>query len=132
MVLHLMMREQDGPTFARQLAMFLPVARKSPANYACVLGLVIAPAVALIVMGGPDQAAFWLTTAALVAAIAGPLLTSMFLAEPNYEVILAWDPERMPSDWRATRSRYFSLNWLRGALTWVAFGCLLTALVVYV
>jgi len=43
--------------------------------------------------------------------------------------MLAWDPDAMPADWRAVRSRYFALNWVRAAATWVAFGMFLTALV---
>jgi hypothetical protein len=35
----------------------------------------------------------------------------------------------MPSDWQATRRRYFALNWVRAAATWAAFGLFLAALV---
>ena len=43
-------------------------------------------------------------------------------AEPNYNVMLAWDPEAVPADWQRIRTRYFRLNWLRAVATWVAFG----------
>jgi hypothetical protein len=36
-------------------------------------------------------------------------------------VMLAWDPEAMPTNWEATRKRYFALNWIRAAATWTAF-----------
>jgi hypothetical protein len=52
---------------------------------------------------------------------------SRFLAEPNYEVILDWDPSQPAEEMRAARRRYFALNWARGACTWAAFGCFLAA-----
>ncbi len=42
----------------------------------------------------------------------------------------AWDPEAVPADWEATRRRYFTLNWVRAAMTWTAFALSLAALVV--
>jgi hypothetical protein len=30
--------------------------------------------------------------------VLGPLLTSRFLAEPNYDEILRWDPAAVPAD----------------------------------
>jgi hypothetical protein len=50
-----------------------------------------------------------------------------YIAEPNYELMLAWDPGAMPADWEARRRRYFALNWIRAAATWVAFGLFLAA-----
>jgi hypothetical protein len=67
------------------------------------------------------SAPFVLTSAGLVSTVVGPLLMSRLLAEPNYAVILGWDPDAVPQDWQRTRTRYFALDWLRGALTWLAF-----------
>lgn len=130
MVLHPMMRAQDGPTFARQLAMLLPPARRAPIRYVCTIALVIAPAGALAAMEavGDRSTAFLLTTVGLVATIGG-LLVAYALAEPNYDRMLAWDPERMPEMWQAVRSRSFVLNWTNAVLTWSAFGLFLAALV---
>ena len=94
--------------FAEDMRRFLPVARKSPTNYVLVSALVIAPALALVgLWDQPTSAPFVLTALGLAATLAGPLLTSRFLAEPNYAVILAWDPRSVPSDWRVVRARYF-------------------------
>lgn len=71
-----------------------------------------------------------LTAIGLALTVAGPLLVSNRLAEPNYDVMLAWDPEAMPADWEAGRRRYFTLNWVRALATWGAFGVFLAALVV--
>lgn len=131
MVLHPMMRAQDGPTFARQLAMFLRPARKTPVRYVCVMGLIAAPAGAIAAMNaaGDRSTAFLLTALGLTAITVGPLLISYVLAEPNYDRMLAWDPERMPEGWQAVRARYFALNWTQAALTWSAFGLFLAALI---
>jgi hypothetical protein len=127
MVLHPMMKAMDGPSFARFLDGFLPTARKAPVNYVCVLGLVFAPVVALFDLDGTPLV---LTAIGLALTVAGPLLVSNRLAEPNYDVMLGWDPNAMPGDWEATRRRYFSLDWIRAAATWTAFGLFLAALVV--
>ena len=131
MILHPMMQAQDGPTFARQMEMLLREARKAPATYVCVGGLVVAPAGALatIYAAGDRSTAFFLTAVGLGATIVGAVLVSYFLALPNYERILAWDPEHMPEGWEAVRSRYFALNWTRAALAWAAFGLLIAGLV---
>jgi hypothetical protein len=126
LVLHPMMARMDGPEFARFLRAFLPTARKAPFNYVAVIGMVIAPAVALFDLdGGP----FVLTALGLGLTVAGPLLVSNRLSEPNYDVMLAWNPDAMPQGWEATRRRYFALDWIRAAATWVAFGLFLAALV---
>ena len=87
---------------------FLPIARQSPTNYVLVSALVLAPVVALVgLRHDPLRAPFVLTAVGFAATVAGPLLTSRFLAEPNYAVILGWDPEAVPADWRVARARYF-------------------------
>ncbi|MBM2615700.1 hypothetical protein JIG36_09055 [Actinoplanes sp. LDG1-06] len=121
-ILHPIYAAQDGAGFAAELRRFLPVARKSPTNYLLVIGLVVAPVIALI--GGAPP---WLTGTGLALTVIGPLLISSRLAEPNYDVILAWDPAALPDDWRAVRRRYFALNWIRAVITWIAFLLFLAA-----
>jgi hypothetical protein len=127
LILHPMMAAMDGPGFARFLGGFLPTARKAWFNYACVLGLVFAPVVALFDLDGTPLA---LTAIGLALTVAGPLLVSNRLSEPNYDVMLAWNPDQMPDGWEAVRRRYFALDWIRAFATWTAFGLFLAALVV--
>jgi hypothetical protein len=130
LIIHPMLAAMDGRDFARFLRAFLPVARRAWFNYVCVIGLLLAPIAALIALGDdPGSAPFVLTAIGLVLTIAGPLLVSNRLAEPNYDVMLAWDPDAMPAGWEATRRRYFTLDWIRAAATWTAFALFLVALV---
>ena len=93
--------------------------------------MVVAPIVVLVTLGDdPGSTPFVLTAIGLALTVAGPLLVSSRLAEPNYDVLLAWDPEAMPADWEAGRPRYFALNWVRAPATWGAFALFLAALVV--
>jgi hypothetical protein len=131
-ILHPMYASQPASGFARDMRRFLPIARRSPTNYILVCALFLTPILALVgLRDDPSGAPFLLTAAGLAATVTGPLLTSKFLAEPNYEVILAWDPDAVPDDWPIVRSRYFRLNWIRGALTWTAFGLFLAAAFFY-
>ena len=130
LILHRMMAAMDGPGFAHFLHAFLPTARRAPFNYLAVIGMVVAPVVALIALSDdPGQARFVLTAVGLALTVAGPLLVSNRLAEPNYDVMLAWDPAAPPAGWQATRRRYFTLDWVRAAATWTAFALFLAALV---
>jgi Domain of unknown function (DUF1772) len=127
-ILHPMYERQDAGGFAEDMRRFLPIARRSPTNYVLVSSLVIAPVVALAgLWDQPSSAPFILTATGLAATVLGPLLTSRFFAEPNYEVILGWDPHAIPNDWRSVRNRYFRLNWIRAALTWAAFALFVAA-----
>jgi hypothetical protein len=119
-ILHPMFGALDGSGFAQEMRRFLPVARRSPTNWIIVIGLVAAPVAALVALGS-GSAAFVLTALGLAVCVAGPLLVSRFLAEPNYDVILGWNPEALPADWPAVRRRYFVLNWVRAVATWSAF-----------
>jgi hypothetical protein len=122
------LRAEDGRGFALALGDFLPVARRSPTNYVLVIGLVVAPLVALVgLWDDPGGAPFVLTAAGLALTVIGPLLTSRLLSEPTYDVILGWDPDAVPADWLAVRRRYFALNWVRAVFTWVAFALFLAA-----
>ena len=129
LVMHRMLKAMDGRDFARFLRAFLPPARKAWFNYAAVIGMVVAPVIALLTLDDKGGAPFILTAVGLLLTMAGPLLVSNRLAEPNYDVMLAWDPDAMPRGWRATRARYFALNWIRAAATWAAFALFLAALV---
>ena len=129
LVMHPMLREMEGRDFAIFLRRFLPTARHAPFNYACVLGMVVSPVVALIALDDTGSASFVLAALGLVLTVAGPLLTSRLLSEPTYDVMLGWDPEALPEGWEATRKRYFALNWIRALATWTAFGLFLAALV---
>ena len=127
-ILHPIYAAEDGRGFALALRGFLPVARRSPTNYVLVIGLVVTPVVALIgLRADPGGAPFVLTAVGLALTVIGPLLTSRFLSEPTYDVILGWDPAAVPADWLAVRRRYFTLNWVRAVFTWVAFALFLAA-----
>ena len=123
-ILHPIYAAQDRRGFATELGLFLPVARRSPTNYLLVSGMVVGPALALFGLSG---APLVLTAIGLAVVVAGPLLVSRYAAEPNYDVILGWDPAAVPAGWEATRRRYFRLNWVRAVCTWVAFGLFLAA-----
>lgn len=130
LVMHPMLKAMSGRDFRLFLGDFLPVARKAWFNYLAVIGMVVSPIVALVALGDdPGGTPFVLTAIGLALTIAGPLLVSNRLAEPNYDVILAWDPEELPADWDAGRRRYFALNWIRFLATLAAFGLFLAALV---
>jgi hypothetical protein len=129
-IFHRVMGAMDGPAFARFLRAFLPVARTAPFNYICVIGMVLAPAVALIATEDAGSAPFVLTAIGLALTLGGNAVVSNRVAEPNYDRMLAWDPDQMPPGWEQVRSYYFKLNWVRAAATWTAFGLFLAALVV--
>ncbi|RZL76958.1 MAG: hypothetical protein EOP32_26855 [Rhodococcus sp. (in: high G+C Gram-positive bacteria)] len=130
LVMHPMLEVMTGRDFALFLRAFLPTARHAPFNYLAIFGMIVAPIVALIALGRETSGTpFVLTAIGLALTIAGPLLVSNRLAEPNYEVMLAWDPEAMPAEWEMRRRRYFILNWIRFVATLTAFGLFLLALI---
>ena len=129
LILHQVMLSMDGPEFARFLQRFLAVARKSPFNYIVVIGMVLAPAVALIATDDAGGTPFVLTAIGLALTLGGNAVVSNRIAEPNYDRMLAWDPDHMPANWEETRRYYFKLNWIRAASTWTAFALLLAALI---
>ena len=129
LVMHPMLQAMDGRAFAGFLDRFLPAARTSWFNYACVIGLLAAPVVALFALAPSAGLPFVLTAVGLGLTVAGPLLVSNRFAEPNYDVILAWDPVSVPADWEQPRRRYFTYNWIRFGATWGAFALFLAALV---
>jgi hypothetical protein len=117
-----------GPS-SRFLRRFLTVVRKSPFNYIVVIGMVVAPAVALIATDDAGGTPFVLTAIGLAFTLGGNAVVSNRIAEPNYDRMLAWDPDHMPEEWEAVRRSYFKLNWIRALSTWAAFGLFLAALV---
>ena len=120
-ILHPMFAARGAAGFTEDMRRFLPIARRSPINYILVVALVLSPIVALVgLWDEAGSAPFTLTSAGLAATVTGPLLMSRLFAEPNYAVILSWDPAAVPEDWGIVRRRYFRLNWMRGALTWLA------------
>jgi hypothetical protein len=129
LILHRVMGTMNGPEFARFLRGFLAVARKSPFNYVVVVGMVVAPAAALIATDDAGSARFILTAIGLALTLGGNAVVSNRIAEPNYDRMLAWDPDQMPADWEAARRNYFKLTWIRAVSTWTAFAVFLAALV---
>lgn len=74
-VMHPILGAMNGRELARFLRAFLPTARRAPFNYVEVIGMVVAPIVALVALvDDPGGGAFVLTAIGLTFTIAGPLL----------------------------------------------------------
>ena len=130
LVMHPMLAAMNGAAFERFLRAFLPVARKAWFNYVCAIGMAVAPTVALVSLrDDPSAAPFVLTAIGLTIVIVGVYIVSNVWKEPLYDVMLAWDPEAMPTGWRAGRRRYFAINWIQAAATWTVFALFLLALI---
>ena len=123
----------DGRDFREFMETFLQFAGHSRGrvfNYAWSLGMTLGPAAALVLLADdPGSTSFILTAIALAIVIGGVLVISNVWKTPTYNVILGWDPEAMPADWVAVRQRYFLINWIQLATTWVVFALLLVALI---
>jgi hypothetical protein len=129
-IMHPMLAAMDGPAFRTFMEAFLRSARKSWFNYAWSLGMGIGPIIALVVLWDDrGSASFVVTAIGLGVVIIGVYIVSNVWKEPHYDVILAWNPEAMPTDWEAGRRRYFMINWIQFATTWAAFALFLVALV---
>jgi uncharacterized membrane protein len=112
------------------LRAFLPVARKAWFNYVCAIGMAVAPIVALVSLReDATSVPFVLTAIGLAIVIVGVYVVSNVWKEPLYDVMLAWDPEAMPTEWRAGRQRYFAINWIQTVATWTVFALFLVALI---
>ena len=99
-------------------------------NYAWSAGMTIGPAVALVFLwDDPGSASFVLTAIGLGVWVVGILVVSNVWKTPTYKLILAWDSEALPADWKAGQRRYFTINWIQLAVTWAAFALFLVALV---
>ena len=98
-------------------------------NYAWSLGMGVGPIVALVLLwDDAGSAAFVLTAIGLGVVLVGVYVVSNVWKEPHYRVILGWNPDAMPADWKAGRRRYFAINWVQLAATWSAFALFLVAL----
>jgi predicted membrane channel-forming protein YqfA (hemolysin III family) len=128
-IMHPMLGAMDGREFRNFMEAFLRFARKAWFNYAWSLGMGIAPIAALVLLwDDAGSTAFVLTAIGLVIVIVGVYLVSNLWKEPQYDVILGWDPDALPADWEAGRRRYFTVNWIQFATTWSAFALFLVAL----
>jgi len=118
-----------GQEFTQVMQRFLPWGRTAPVNHILVLVSVLAPALALV-LGHDDVGglAFLLTLAGMLVFLAGVLLLSRFGVERVYDTIMGWKAQAPPAEWSQVRERYFRINRLRIASSWVAFLLLLTAL----
>jgi hypothetical protein len=127
-----MLAAMDGRDFRNFMEAFLQYAGKSwgrAYNYAWSLGMFFGPIVALVLLwDDPGSFSFVLTAIGLGIVVVGVLVVSNVWKTPTYNLILAWDPEALPADWEAGRRRYFLINWLQLAVTWVAFALFLVAL----
>jgi hypothetical protein len=133
MIIRPMQAAMDGREFRSFMAAFLRYADNGLGkafNYAWSLGMTIAPAVALVLLGDdPGSTSFVLTAIGLAVVVAGILVVSNVWKTPTYHLILALDPEALPADWTSVRQRYFTINWLQLATTWTAFALFLAALI---
>ena len=99
-------------------------------NYAWSLGMGIGPIVALVLLlERPRLHRVRADRDRPGLVIVGVYVVSNVWKEPSYKVILGWNPEAMPPDWEAGRRRYFTINWIQLATTWVAPALFLVALV---
>ena len=130
LVLHKMLAPMNGSDFEQFLRAFLPVARRAWFNYACALGMAIAPTWALVLLWDErGSAPFVLTGIGLAVVIVGVYVVSNVWKEPLYDEMLAWAPDAMPVGWEKGRRRYFMINWIQALATWVVFGLFLASLI---
>ena len=130
LLMHPMLKAMDGRGFENFMRAFLRVGRKSWFNYACALGMAIAPIIALVILWDDrGSTPFVLTAIGLAFVVFGVYVVSNVWKEPHYDVILSWEPDAMPADWQAGRRKYFTINWIQATATWTAFGPFLGALV---
>jgi MFS family permease len=127
-----MLSAMEGREFRSFMEVFLQHAGKGLGklyNFAWSLGMTFGPVVALVLLwDDPGSTSFVLTAIGLGIVIVGVLIVSNAWKTPTYNMILAWDPEAMPADWKAGRQRYFLINWIQLGVTWTAFVLFLVAL----
>ena len=122
------LRDLSGPEFVLVMQRFLKITRTHPLNYAMVLVSGLAPvAVLMMLRESAGSLAFVLTAVGLLAFWCGSILPSTFFAQPLYGVIMSWETDAPPQDWREARDRYFRVNVVRGLGSPVALVCYLTA-----
>jgi uncharacterized membrane protein len=122
------LKDLSGPEFALVMQRFLKITRTHPLNYAMVLISGLTPVAVLVMMrenaGSPS---FVLSAIGLLAFWWGSILPSTFIAQPLYEVLMSWEIDALPQDWREARERYFHVNVVRGLGSAVAFVCFVIA-----
>ena len=127
-----MLAAMEGRDFRSFMAAFLRYADHGLGkayNYAWSLGMSIGPAVALVFLWDDrGSTSFVLTAIGLGVVLVGVYDVSNVWKEPEYKVILGWNPDALPADWQAGRRRYFAINWIQLATTWAAFALFLIAL----
>ena len=132
-ILRPMQAAMTGPEFRTFMERFLRYADNGLGkvfNYAWSGGTTIASIVALVFLwDDPGSTSFVLTAIGLGVVLVGVWLVSNVWKTPTYNMILAWDPEAMPADWKAGRQRYFTINWIQLVTTWAAFVLFLVALI---
>jgi hypothetical protein len=132
-ILRPMQAAMDGREFRTFMERFLQYASNGMGkayNYAWSGGTTIVSIVALVLLwDDPGSTSFVLTGIALSVWVVGILIVSNVWKTPTYKMILAGDPEALPADWEAVRQRYFTINWIQLATTWVAFALFLVALI---
>jgi hypothetical protein len=128
-----MLTAMDGRDFRRFMEAFLRFADHGWGkvfNLAWALGMFLLPIVALVLLrDDPGSTSFVLTAVGLGIVLVGVIILSNAVKTPHYSVMLAWDPEAMPSDWQAGRDKYFAINWIQMGTTWSAFVLFIGALV---
>ena len=124
------MKGRDFRTFMEHFLVYASNGLGKAFNYAWSGGMTIAPIVTLVLLwDDPGSTSFVLTAIGLAVVVVGILIVSNVWKTPTYNMILAWDPEAMPTDWEAGRQTYFTINWIQLATTWAAFALFLVALI---
>src|SRR5689334_7151754 len=128
-----MLAAMEGRDFRSFMAAFLRYADHGLGkayNYAWSLGMSFGPAVALVFLWDDrGSTSFVLTAIGLGVVLVGVYVVSNVWKEPEYKVILGWNPDALPPDWQAGRRRYFAINWVQLGTTWTALALFLAALV---
>ena len=127
-----MLAAMDGREFRNFMEAFLRYAGHSWGkvyNLAWSIGMFLGPIVALVLLwDDAGSTSFVLTAIGLVIVFVGVIIVSNVWKTPTYNLILAWDPEAVPTDWEAGRQRYFTINWIQLGVTWSACALFLVAL----
>jgi uncharacterized membrane protein len=127
-LLQKLLKGLSGAEFTVVMQRFLPMARKAPVNQVLVLASMVAPAVALVLGWGQlGRTRFLLILVATLLFTVGTFAVSRYVAEPLYDVILAWNGRAPPADWLVVRERYFRVNRVRMASSSLTFLLLLLA-----
>ena len=128
-----MLTEMDGRGFRSFMEVFLRFADHSWGkvfNLGWAIGMFLLPIVALVLLWDDrGSTSFVLTAVGLGIVFVGVIVVSNAVKTPHYKVMLAWDPEAMPSDWETGRDKYFAINWIQMATTWSAFAVFIAALI---